>query len=145
MVRYLRRLEANRLVIRDGDLWQLPADFWDRLAAEVEQNCPTLERLQELRTDCAEEAEALHAEDILRTGETIFRRPGLRVELHRFLPGLSRSGGVVTQLISRKATRSPYNPSHREERQMSQEQQFTEQSAWNRFLDTRRVEPDFQA
>ena len=60
------------MVIRDGDLWQLPADFWDRLAAEIEQNCPILERLQELRTDCAEEAEALHAEDILRTGETIF-------------------------------------------------------------------------
>jgi hypothetical protein len=38
-----------------------------------------------------------------------------------------------------------YNPSHREERQMGQEQQFREQSAWNRLLDTRWVELDFEA
>jgi hypothetical protein len=52
---------------------------------------------------------------------------------------------LATQLISRKAARLPYNPSHREERQMSQEQQLRERSAWNRFLDTRRVELDFEA
>ena len=51
---------------------------------------------------------------------------------------------LATQLISRKAARLPYNPSHREERQMSQEQQLREQSAWIRFLDTRRVELDFE-
>ena len=38
-----------------------------------------------------------------------------------------------------------YSPSHREERQMCQEQHLSEQSAWNRFLDTRRVELDFEA
>jgi hypothetical protein len=32
-----------------------------------------------------------------------------------------------------------------EQRQMSQEEQFTEQSAWKRFLDTPRVEPYFEA
>jgi hypothetical protein len=36
---------------------------------------------------------------------------------------------LATQLISRKAARSPYNPSHREQRQMSQERQLREQSA----------------
>ncbi len=72
MVRYLRRLEANRLIIRDGELWQLPANFWDRLAAGVEQNCPTQERLQELRTDCAEEAEAFRGST---SGARSGRRP----------------------------------------------------------------------
>ena len=38
-----------------------------------------------------------------------------------------------------------YNPSHREELQMSEEQQLREQSAWNRFLNTRRVDLDFEA
>jgi hypothetical protein len=52
---------------------------------------------------------------------------------------------LATQLISRKAARSPYNSSLREERQMSQEQQLREQSAWNRFLNTPRVELDFEA
>ncbi len=52
---------------------------------------------------------------------------------------------LATQLILRKTARLPYNPSHREERQMSQEQQLRERSAWTRFLDTRRVELDFEA
>jgi hypothetical protein len=56
---------------------------------------------------------------------------------------------LATQPISRKAARSPYNSSHREELQMSEEmseeQQLREQSAWNRFLDTRRVNLDFEA
>src|SRR5215217_6218816 len=52
---------------------------------------------------------------------------------------------LATQLISRKAARLPYNPFLWEERQMSQQQQFREHSAlWNRFLDTRRVELDFE-
>jgi hypothetical protein len=38
-----------------------------------------------------------------------------------------------------------YNPSHREELQMSQEQQLREQSTWNRFLNTPRVNLDFEA
>jgi hypothetical protein len=52
---------------------------------------------------------------------------------------------LATQPISRKAARSPYNSSHREELQMSEEQQLREQSTWNRFLDTRRVNLDFEA
>ena len=52
---------------------------------------------------------------------------------------------LATQLILRKTARLPYNLSHREERQMSQEQQLRERSAWTRFLDTRRVELDFEA
>jgi putative DNA primase/helicase len=57
VVLYLERLEATGLVTRSGDLWRLPADFWERLAAEIEDNCATSERLQEQSANRAEEAE----------------------------------------------------------------------------------------
>jgi hypothetical protein len=60
VVGYLKRLEATGLVMRSGDLWRLPADFWERLAAEIEESCATSERLQEHREDRAEEARRFH-------------------------------------------------------------------------------------
>jgi hypothetical protein len=60
VVRYLKRLGETGLVTRDGDLWRLPADFWERLATEIEENCATSERLQEQGAERAKEAREYH-------------------------------------------------------------------------------------
>lgn len=57
VVRYLKRLGATGLVVRDGDTWRLPESFWERLAGELKENSATAERLQEQSTRRSEEAE----------------------------------------------------------------------------------------
>jgi predicted transcriptional regulator len=63
VVRYLKRLEATGLVVRDGDTWRLPASFWERLAGELGENSATAERLQEQGDERRSEAEEYWSSD----------------------------------------------------------------------------------
>jgi hypothetical protein len=56
VIRYLRRLESNGLVEKDGSLWRLHAEFRSRLAEIIEDNAAGAESRARQRDERADEA-----------------------------------------------------------------------------------------